>query len=63
MNKIPKAQYSPEFREQAVKSFNEGNLTIVEVAKRLSILKTTLLSWVTTDKKGSLSSIGKHQNH
>ncbi len=27
MNKIPKAQYSQEFREQAVKSFNEGNLT------------------------------------
>jgi transposase len=61
MNKIPKAQYSPEFREQAVKSFNEGNLTIVEAAKRLSIPKTTLLSWVTADKKGALSSIGKHQ--
>ena len=61
MNKIPKAQYSPEFREQAVKSFNEGNLTIVEVAKRLSIPKTTLLSWVAADKKGAISSIGKHQ--
>ncbi len=61
MNKIPKTQYSPEFREQAVKSFNEGNLTIVEVAKRLSMPKTTLLSWITADKKGELSSIGKHQ--
>lgn len=41
--------------------FNEGNLTIVEVAKRLSMPKTTLLSWVTADKKGELSTIGKHQ--
>lgn len=61
MTKVPKAQYSHEFREQAVKSFNEGNLTIVEAAKRLSMPKTTLLSWVASDKKGELSSIGKHQ--
>lgn len=61
MNKIPKAQYSPEFREQAVKSFNESNLTVAEAAKRLSMPKTTLLSWVTADKNGELSTIGKHQ--
>ena len=53
MNKIPKAQYSPEFREQAVKSFKEGNLTIVEAAKRLSMPKATLLSWAKHAKVGN----------
>ena len=61
MNKIPKVQYSPEFREQAVKTFNESNLSIAESAKRLSMPKSTLLAWITADRKGQLSTIGKHQ--
>ena len=60
MNNIPKAQYSP-FREQAVKSFNARNLTVAQAAKPLSMAKTTLLSWITADKKGERSTISKHQ--
>lgn len=41
MQKLPKAQYSPEFREQAVKSFKESSLTLAEVATRLSMPKAT----------------------
>ena len=59
MNKIPKVQYSPEFRAQAVKTFNGSNLSIAESAKRLSIPKSTLLAWVTADKKGQLSTCHK----
>ena len=61
MNKIPKAQYSPEFRDQAVKSFNARNLTVAQAAKPLSMAKTTLLSWITADKKCERSTISKHQ--
>jgi transposase len=34
---LSRTQYSQEFREQSVKFFKESGLTLVEVAKRLSL--------------------------
>lgn len=61
MEKLPKTQYSPEFREQSVRFFKEGELTLVEAAKRLSLPKATLKNWVYADQQGKLTAVGKHQ--
>ena len=58
---LPRTQYSQEFREQSVKFFKESGLTLVEAAKRLSLPKGTLKSWVYADKRGELAMVGKHQ--
>lgn len=61
MEKLPKAEYSPEFREQAVRTYQESGLSVAEVAKRLSIPKSSLNNWVMAAKKGKLASVGKNQ--
>lgn len=45
MEKLPKAEYSPEFREQAVRIYQESGLPVAEVAKRLSLPKSSLNNW------------------
>lgn len=42
MERIPNAVYTKEFREEAVMLVTEGGLTIPEVARRLSIPKSTI---------------------
>ena len=42
MEKIPKAVFTEEFKEEAVKMVTEGGLSIAEVSRRLSIPKSTL---------------------
>ena len=44
MEKLPRTQYGPEFREQAVRTYRESGLTLEAVAKRLSLPKGTLNS-------------------
>ena len=61
MEKLPKSEYSPEFREQAVRTYQESGLSVAEVAKRLSIPKSSLNNWVMAAKKGKLASVGKNQ--
>lgn len=61
MEKLPKAEYSPEFREQAVLAYQESGLSVAEVAKRLSLPKSSLNNWVMAAKKGKLASVGKNQ--
>lgn len=39
MERIPGAVYTSEFREQAVRLYEEGGLSVAEVAKRLSMPK------------------------
>ena len=39
MEQLLRTRYSREFREQSVKFFKESELTLVEAAKRLSLLK------------------------
>jgi transposase len=46
MEKLPRTQYSPEFREQAVRTCRESGLPVEEAAKRLSLPKGTLRNWV-----------------
>lgn len=61
MEKLPKAEYSPEFREQAVRTYQESGLSVAETAKRLSLPKATLNNWVMAARKGELASVGKGQ--
>ena len=61
MEKLPRTQYSQEFREQLVQFFKESGLTLVEAAKRLSLPKGTLKNWIYADKQGDLATVGKYQ--
>lgn len=45
MEKLPKAEYSPEVGEQAVRTYQESGLSVAEVAKRLSLPKSSLNNW------------------
>ena len=59
--RIPKAIYSKELREQAVKLMRGEKLSLQEVAKRLSLPPSTLNYWLRAAKNGQLSEIGKMQ--
>ena len=61
MEKLPKAEYSPEFREQAVRAYQESGLSVAVVAKRLSMPKSSLNNWVLAAKQEKLASVGKNQ--
>jgi len=61
MEKIPKAIYTKEFREEAVKLVTEGGLTIPEVGRRLSIAPSTLRYWVTASREGKLKEVGSQR--
>ena len=47
--------YTPELREEAVKLVLSQGLTLNEVAKRISIPKGTLATWVKLAKRGTTS--------
>ncbi len=61
MNRIPKAVYTSEFREQAVKLALSECVGISEAARRLSVPLKTLANWVRSAKAGKLQEIGKEQ--
>ena len=61
MERIPRAVYTPEFREQAVRLYEESGLPVVEVAKRLSMPKGSLKNWIEAAKKGKLQEVGRNQ--
>ncbi len=54
MLKIPKQEYTVEFKELAVKRVNSGE-AIAAVAKELGLVEQTLRNWVKAAKKGKLS--------
>ena len=58
MERIPNAVYTKELREEAVRMITEGGLKAPEVARRLSIPKSTITYWVRAEKKGKLSDVG-----
>jgi transposase len=62
MERIPNAVYTKEFREEAVMMVTEGGLTVPEVARRLSIPKSTISYWVWAKRRGTLSSVGGQQS-
>jgi transposase len=55
MEKVPKGIYTKEFKEEAVKLVLEAGLSVPEVARRLSVGKSTIEYWVRKAKKGILS--------
>jgi transposase len=59
MERIPRAVYTKEFKEEAVKLVTEAGLSIPEAARRLSVGKSTIEYWVRKARKGSLSDQGK----
>jgi transposase len=59
MERIPNAVYTKELREEAVKMITEGGLKAPEVARRLSIPKSTITYWVRADREDALSRVGR----
>jgi len=61
MKGIPQGRYTKEFREEAVKLVTEENMSLLEVARRLSLPPSTLATWVKAYKAGRLGEVGKTQ--
>jgi transposase len=61
MERLPKARYTRELREEAVKLITEGGFTVREVGERLSIPYHTIKYWLKMDKKGMLPGVGRQQ--
>jgi transposase len=61
MERIPRAIYTKELREEAVKLVTEGGLKIPEVGRRLSVAPSTIRYWVKASREGKLKEVGKHQ--
>jgi transposase len=61
MKGIPYGKYTKELREEAVKLVTEGNMSIPDTARRLSLPPSTLGSWVKAYKAGKLGEVGKTQ--
>jgi len=61
MERIPRAIYTRELREEAVKLVSEGGVSIPEVGCRLSISSSTIRYWVKASKEGKLQEVGRQQ--
>lgn len=61
MNRLPKAVYTKEFRDQAVKMVLDDGLSASEAARRLSISMKTLANWLRLARSGKLGELGRHQ--
>ena len=61
MERIPRAIYTKELREEAVKLVREGGLNIPEVGRRLSIAPSTIRYWVKASREGKLGEVGRQQ--
>jgi transposase len=59
VEKVPKGVYTKEFKEEAVKLVTEAGLSIPEVARRLSVGKSTIEYWVRKANAGAVSDRGK----
>ena len=56
MQKIPKQEYTAEFKEQAVKRVKEGR-SVAAVAKEMGLVEQTRRNWVKGAERGSLNSV------
>jgi len=52
MERIPRGIYTPEFRAEAVKAVEAEGLSIDQMAKRLSVAKSSLSNWVRAARAG-----------
>lgn len=57
MLKIPKREYTAEFKELAVKRVKSGQ-GVVAVARELGLVEQTLRNWVKAAAKGKLTAAG-----
>jgi transposase len=57
MKKIPKQEYTAEFKEQSVKHVKAGK-SIGAVAKELGLIDQTLRNWVKAAEVGKLTGAG-----
>ena len=57
MFKVPKPEYTAEFKELAVKRVKDGQ-GIAAVAKDLGLIEQTLRNWVKAAKAGKLNAAG-----
>ena len=57
MKKIPRQEYTTEFKELAVKRVKDGQ-TIAAVAKELGLIEQTLRNWVKAAAAGKLIGAG-----
>ena len=60
MKRIPKQEYTAEFKEQAVKRADEAG-SIARVAEELGLVEQTLRNWVKAAKAGKLNPAGAKQ--
>ena len=61
MERIPRAIYTKEFREEAVKLVKEGGLSISAVGRKISVSPTTIHYWLKASEENKLSEVGKQQ--
>lgn len=61
MNRIPRAVYTKELRDAAVKPALTEGIGVSEVSRRLSIPVKTLANQVRPAKAGKLKDVGRHQ--
>jgi transposase len=61
MERIPRAVYTKELREEAVKLVTEDGLSIPEAGRRLSIATSTIRYWVKASREGKLQEVGRQQ--
>ena len=59
MERVPRQQYTKEFREQAVRLVLEQQVTIPETARRLTMSGRTLERWVGPARQGQLATLGE----
>ena len=61
MKGVPNGRYTKEFREEAAKLVIEGNISVPEAARKLSLPPTTLAYWVKAYRAGNLGEVGRTQ--
>ncbi len=61
MNRIPRAVYTKELRNEAVKLALTESVGVSEASRRSSIPIKTLANWVRAAKAGKLKDVGRHQ--
>lgn len=57
MKRIPKQEYTAEFKEQAIKRADEVG-SIARVAEELGLVEQTLRNWVKASAAGKLTALG-----
>ena len=61
MKRVPQGRYTKEFREEAVKLVTEDNISLPDASRRLSLLPSTLATWVKAYKAGRLGEVSRTQ--